>query len=64
MDDIGEYTRRHFDVLTNDIWGVDGVRALDGQKLTETDFSYGEGNSYRRTVAFDDTKAQVALRGY
>jgi len=60
MDDIAEYTRQHFDVLPIDIWGVDAVTALDGQKLTERDFSYREGNSYTRTVAFYDTEGQVA----
>jgi hypothetical protein len=60
MDDIAEYTRQHFDVLPIDIWGVDAVTALDGQKLTERDFSYREGNSYTRTFAFYDTEGQVA----
>jgi thioredoxin-related protein len=62
MADIAEYTRKHFDVVPIDIWGVDEVTTLDGKVLTEQDFSYREQTTFTPTVVFYDREGGEALR--
>ncbi len=62
MEDIVEYTRKHFDVVPIDIWGVDDVTTLDGAVMTERDFSYREKNTFTPTVVFYDKEGKEALR--
>jgi thioredoxin-related protein len=62
MEDIVEYTRKHFDVVPIDIWGVDDVTAMDGNVLSERDFSYREGTTFTPTVVFYDKEGKEALR--
>ncbi len=64
--DIAEYTRKHFDVVPIDIWGLDEVTTLDGAVLTEQAFSYRENNTFTPTVVFYDRdgKEALRLRGY
>jgi thioredoxin-related protein len=62
MDDIVEYTRKHFDVVPIDIWGVDEVTTLGGSVLTEKEFSYQQRTTFTPTILFYDTEGQEALR--
>ncbi len=64
--DIVEYTRKHFDVVPIDIWGVDEVTAMDGSVLTEQDFSYREKTTFTPAIIFYDKQGKevLRLRGY
>lgn len=66
LPDIVEYTRRHFDIVPIDIWGVDEVTDLNGEVLTERDFALREGTNFTPSLIFyDDAGAEVMrLRGY
>jgi thioredoxin-related protein len=62
MEDIVEYTRKHFDVVPIDIWGVDDVTGMDGQVLSERDFSYQQQTTFTPTIVFYDKEGKEALR--
>jgi thioredoxin-related protein len=60
--DIETYTRRHFDVVAIDIWGLQEVKDLDGRVLTERDYSLREGTNFTPSLLFYDAKGRLALR--
>lgn len=60
--DIEAYTRRHFDVLPIDIWGLQEVTDLDGSVLTERDYALREGTNFTPSLIFYDARGKVALR--
>ncbi len=62
LDDIVEYTRRHFDVVPIDIWGIAEVTDLDGETLTERDFALREKTNFTPSLVFYDTSGAEALR--
>jgi thioredoxin-related protein len=66
LTDIVEYTRRHFDVVPIDIWGVREVTGMDGAVLTERDFSLAKGTNFTPSIIFYDAQGREALhlRGY
>ncbi|MEA3275482.1 MAG: thioredoxin fold domain-containing protein [Pseudomonadota bacterium] len=62
LTDIVEYTQRHFDIVPIDIWGVAEVTDLDGDLLTERDYSLKKGTSFTPSIVFFDTSGREALR--
>lgn len=62
MDDIVEYTQRHFDVVAIDIWGVREVTGLDGTVMTERDFSLANDTNFTPSIVFYDKDGRQALR--
>jgi thioredoxin-related protein len=66
LADIVEYTRRHFDVVPIDIWGVREVTDLAGETMTEREFSLANGTNFTPSIVFFDRdgKQALRLRGY
>ena len=62
LEDIVEYTRRHFTITPIDIWGVDEVTDLDGNVLTERDFALREQTNFTPSLVFYDETGHEALR--
>jgi thioredoxin-related protein len=62
LEDIVEYTRRNFDVVPIDIWGVAEVNDLDGTVLTERDFSLKHQTNFTPSMVFYDKDGREALR--
>ena len=60
--DIVEYTKRHFDVIPIDIWGVREVTDLDGTVRTERDFTLAKGLNFTPSLLFYDAQGREALR--
>jgi thioredoxin-related protein len=66
LPDIVEYTQRHFDVIPLDIWGLDELTTLDGEVLTEREFSVANDTNFTPSILFYDRdgKEALRLRGY
>jgi thioredoxin-related protein len=62
LEDIVEYTQRHFAITPVDIWGVDEVTDLDGKVLTERDFALREETNFTPSLVFYDETGREALR--
>jgi thioredoxin-related protein len=62
LPDIVEYTQRHFDVIPIDIWGVEEVRTLDGETLTERELALRERTNFTPSLLFYDSRGREALR--
>ncbi len=60
--DIAEYTKRHFDVIPIDIWGVREVIDLDGTVRTERAFTLAKGLNFTPSLLFYDAEGREALR--
>ncbi|MGB5733743.1 MAG: thioredoxin fold domain-containing protein [Thiohalocapsa sp.] len=66
LADIVEYTQRHFNIVPIDIWGIDEVTDLNGETLTERDYSLREGTNFTPSLIFYDASGAevLRLRGY
>jgi thioredoxin-related protein len=66
MPDIVEYTKRHFDVVPIDIWGVEEVTDVDGATLTERDLALEHKTNFTPSIIFYDADGHeaLALKGY
>ncbi|MCU0834136.1 MAG: thioredoxin fold domain-containing protein [Chromatiaceae bacterium] len=62
LEDIVEYTRRNFDLVPIDIWGVAEVTDLDGEVLTERDYALKHGTNFTPSLIFYDREGREALR--
>ncbi len=64
--EIAKYTRKHFDVVPIDIWGDLPVTDLDGDTLTEREFSVMLGTNFTPSLVFFGPGGQEVfrLRGY
>jgi len=62
QSDIVNYTRRHFDVVPIDIWGVREVTDIDGRVWTERDFSLANDTNFTPSIVFYDKDGRQALR--
>ena len=60
--DTVTYTRRNFDIIPIDIWGVDEVTDINGVTLTERDFSLREKTNFTPSMIFYDKTGSEALR--
>jgi hypothetical protein len=48
LANVVDHTKRHFDIVPIDIWGVEEVTDLNGEVLTERDFALREGTKFMR----------------
>jgi len=66
LEDIVTYTRRHFDLIPIDIWGIDEVTDLQGEVLTERQYALRENTNFTPSLIFYDKhgKEAMRLRGY
>lgn len=64
--DVASYTRQHFDVVPIDIWGIDEVTDLKGERLSERDLAIRENANFTPALIFYDAEGRQALmlRGY
>jgi thioredoxin-related protein len=62
QDDIVAYTRRHFDVVPIDIWGVREVTGLDGRIQTERELALAQDTNFTPSIIFYDKDGREALR--
>jgi thioredoxin-related protein len=62
LSDIEQYTRRHFDLIPIDIWGLQEVTDMDGKVLTEREYAVREGTNFTPSLIFYDAEGKVALR--
>lgn len=62
QQDITTYTRRNFDIIPIDIWGVDEVTDIDGVTLTEREFALREKTNFTPSLIFYDKRGSEALR--
>ncbi|HIP52553.1 MAG TPA: thioredoxin [Chromatiales bacterium] len=61
-EDIVAYTRRHFDVIPIDIWGVDEVTTLKDETLIEREYAIAEKTNFTPSLIFYDRNGRPALR--
>ena len=62
LQDITEYSRRHFDLIPIDIWGVEDVTTLSGETLSEREWAKAEAMEFTPAILFIDLDGKVALR--
>ncbi len=62
LPDIVDYTRRHFDIVPIDIWGVDEITDPQGELLTEREYAVREGTNFTPSLIFYDGDGRIALR--
>jgi len=60
--DTTNYTRRHFDIIPIDIWGVEEVTDTEGVTLTEREFALREKTNFTPSLIFYDKTGSEALR--
>lgn len=60
--DIHNYLQQHFDVIPVDIWGVDELTTLDGDELTERDYSVFENTNFTPSLIFYNSDGQQVLK--
>lgn len=66
LPDVVEYTRRHFDIVPIDVWGVAEVTDFDGTLLSERQFAEREEADFTPSLLFYNTEGELvlSLRGY
>jgi thioredoxin-related protein len=62
LSDITAYTRQHFDVIPIDIWSTEEVTTLQGEVLTQREFSLQEKTNFTPSLIFYDNEGREALR--
>lgn len=62
LTDIVTYTRRNFDIVPIDIWGIDEVTDVHGELLTEREFALREKTNFTPSLIFYDQDGRIALR--
>ncbi len=60
--DIVQYTRANFDVIPVDIWSVEELTDLNGEVLTQREFSTREEATFTPTLMFYNADGELALR--
>lgn len=61
-EDIAAYTRKHFDVIPINIWGIETVVDLKGREQSEQDLAAREKLMFTPSLLFYDTSGREALR--
>jgi thioredoxin-related protein len=61
-EDIATYTRKHFDVVPINVWGIDDVVDMQGKELCERDLAVREKLVFTPSLLFYDTAGHEALR--
>lgn len=66
LSDILTYTRRHFDLIPLDIWGLQSVTDLQGNHLSERELAMREHTNFTPSLIFYDREGKevLRLRGY
>lgn len=62
MSDIVDYTQRHFDVVSIDIWSPEEVTTPSGKTLSQRDYSLALDTNFTPSLVFYDTEGRIALR--
>ncbi len=62
LSDIVEYTTRHFDLIPIDVGGIEEVTTIDGETLTEHEWSRREDTAFTPSLLFYDAQGRLALR--
>lgn len=62
LEDIVDYTRRHFDLIAVDIWGIEELTDLQGVTLSEREFAVRENTNFTPSLIFYNTDGEEALR--
>ena len=60
--DIRNYLQNNFDIVPVDIWGIEDIVTLDGDVLTEREYSVFEGTNFTPSLIFYDLKGDKILR--
>jgi len=60
--DIKNYLQDNFDVVPVDIWGIEDIVTMDGDELTEREFSVFEGTNFTPSLIFYNEKGEQILR--
>lgn len=60
--DIRNYLQNNFDLVAVDIWGVEDIVMMDGDVVTEREFSVFEGTNFTPSLIFYDEAGQQILR--
>jgi thioredoxin-related protein len=60
--DISKYLQDNFDIVPIDIWGIDDIVTLDGDEVTEREYSVFEGTNFTPSLIFYDEKGEKILR--
>lgn len=62
LSDIVSYTREHFDVIPIDIWSTEEVTTLQGEVMTEREYSLQQETNFTPSLIFYDAEGRQALR--
>ncbi len=62
LSDVREYTKRHFDLIPIDVWGIREVTDVNGETLTERQFALRERTNFTPSLVFYDSEGKEALR--
>jgi thioredoxin-related protein len=62
LSDISAYTRSHFDVVPVDIWSPEELTTMDGESMTQREFSLQENTNFTPSLIFYDESGREALR--
>ena len=60
--DIRNYLQHNFDVVPIDIWGIEDIVMLDGDVVTEREYSVFEGTNFTPSLIFYDLNGKKILR--
>lgn len=60
--DIETYTRRHFDLVPIDVWGIESVTDFQGNSLSERELAERESTHFTPSLIFYNAEGQEALR--
>ena len=60
--DIASYVQKHFDVIALDIWNSRQVTDLNGETMTEREFSIKHNTNFTPSFLFYDADGNLALR--
>lgn len=60
--DIRNYLQTNFDVIPIDIWGIEDITMLDGDRVTEQEYAVFEGTNFTPSLIFYNDKGEQVLR--
>ncbi|MCU7863083.1 MAG: thioredoxin fold domain-containing protein [Candidatus Thiodiazotropha sp. (ex Lucinoma borealis)] len=66
LSDIATYTRSHFDIIPIDIWSTEEVTTMEGEVITQREYSLREKTNFTPSLIFfnEQGKEALRLRGY
>ena len=60
--DIRNYLQSNFDVVPVDIWGIEDITMMDGEEVSERDYSVFEGTNFTPSLIFYNESGDKILR--